>query len=87
MRLSLPSTLITTLLTTLPVAGPAIAWADEDERRVKTCQRLKTAIERYTDKRRAGGSPSQMETWKRARKARKSEWDDLRCRRLHRHLD
>ncbi|MBN7796006.1 hypothetical protein [Parahaliea mediterranea] len=65
----------------LPATAPA---ADPPE---KTCQRLKDAIERYTDKRRAGGSPQQMDSWKRARQDKKNEWDRLKCRRISARLE
>jgi len=53
-----------------------------DEPRLRSCQKLKQAIERYTDKRRAGGSAAQMDSWKRARQQKKNEWDRLKCRHL-----
>lgn len=57
-----------------------------DDKRLQQCQRLKDAIERYSDKRRAGGSPAQMERWRQARREKKNRWDELRCRDLGRKL-
>lgn len=74
---------IISLLTALVLSSATLA-AEPPE---KTCQRLKDAIERYTDKRRAGGSPQQMDSWKRARQDKKNEWDRLKCRRISARLE
>lgn len=58
----------------------------QDEQRVQRCQKLKTAIENYSEKRRAGGSVSQMDSWNRARREKKNEWHKLKCRHLKRQL-
>jgi hypothetical protein len=70
----------------LLLAITAPATAGDDEQRIKTCKSLKQAMERYTDQRRRGGSASQMDAWKRARLAKKADWDRLRCRDLGYHL-
>lgn len=69
----------------LALASASAGFAAEPPE--NTCQRLKDAIERYTDKRRAGGSPQQMDSWKRARQEKKNEWDRLKCRRISAQLE
>ncbi len=53
---------------------------------LQACQRLKSSIESYDAKRRAGGSVAQMERWKRARQHKKDEYDRRRCRQYRRQL-
>ncbi|MFV0276037.1 MAG: hypothetical protein ACK5HY_02485 [Parahaliea sp.] len=62
--------------------GSALAGDQE----LKACQRLKDSIESYDNKRRAGGSAARMERWKRARQAKKDQWDQLGCRHLRHRL-
>ncbi|TXS96047.1 hypothetical protein FV139_00630 [Parahaliea maris] len=59
--------------------GQTAAAEDPD---VKACQRLKNSMDRYEEKRRAGGSTAQMDRWKRARQEKKDEFDDRGCRHL-----
>lgn len=74
------------ILTALILAMLSPAASADDNKQVRTCQKLKTAIERYTDLRRAGGSAEQMDAWKRARRKKKDRWDELDCRHLRARL-
>lgn len=62
---------------------PVVADDDyERERKVRQCNQIKDRIEHYTKLRRAGGSSSQMEYYRRYRNEAKQEYSDLRCRDL-----
>jgi len=43
------------------------------------CQQTKDKIEYYTNRRRSGGSPSTMESWKQSRDHYKDRFSDLNC--------
>ncbi len=68
------------------LTGSASAGTEGDRQR-KQCQKLKQAITLYTDRRRAGGSASQMERWRKARRAKKDQWDALDCQKIAYLLD
>lgn len=74
----MPQSIVCVLVALLLLSQASTA----DEQRIRSCQKLKQAIERYTDKRRAGGSATQMDSWKRARQQKKNAWDRLKCRHL-----
>ena len=44
------------------------------------CQKLQKEIEKYTELRRAGGSGSQMDAWKRARREKEKALRNASCR-------
>jgi len=57
--------------------GSAQAGRDQA---VQQCQKLKDRIEQYDQLRRKGGSGSQMDAWKRARRNLEKEFRDRKCR-------
>ena len=74
------STAIAALLTAgllVATSGPARAETGSLEQ----CQRIKDRIAHYTDKRRAGGSARQMQSWKDARQTSQREFKRYRCHR------
>lgn len=76
-----------TIAAALLAAALSTGASAGDDKRLEQCQRLKDAIESYTAKRRAGGSASQMDRWKEARREKKAQWSALRCRELRSQLD
>jgi len=72
----------------LAMAGlmPAGAHALKAKADLETCQRWHQRIEHYTRLRRAGGSSTQMERWRQARKGYEEKFRDARCHRWGRKL-
>jgi hypothetical protein len=60
-------------------AGEAEAGRDDA---LKRCRYLHQQIEKYTDRRRAGGSGAQMERWRKSRQRYESEYRQRRCHRF-----
>ncbi len=53
----------------------------EREATLETCQKIRDRIEHYTNLRRAGGTASRMDRWKRLRREQEDAFERRDCRR------
>lgn len=58
----------------------AVSSGAAPDNAIKHCQKLKDQIERYEQLRRKGGSGTDMDDWKRARRQLEKQFRDDRCR-------
>ncbi|MCR9183941.1 MAG: hypothetical protein NXH81_00945 [Halieaceae bacterium] len=68
------------LLALLLLLLPALSQGQEPDASLQLCRTLQQQIERLDDRRQHGASASQMDRWKRQRRAIKDRFNALRCR-------
>ena len=80
------------VLTTLPLLLLLmLSWptadASADPGTLKQCQRVKDRIEKYTQRRRAGGSAKMMAYWQKKRNYYKELYSEYHCVRFRNELE
>ena len=79
--ISAPLFVLLCLITLYPNAGYSYQQGT-----ISQCQRIQDRIDRYTDKRRQGGSKAQMKRWQKSRNQAHSDYGRLNCKSQRRYL-